>query len=106
MNKLAEGQKFMALGDFDYSDDNTLLAYTTDVNGHRDYDFHLKNLADGRGNQDAHRQGQRLTWAADNKTIFYVTEDDAKRSDKVCTATRSAKSTDAASTRKRTNSST
>ena len=48
VNALAQGQKFMAVGSFEYSDDNTLLAYTTDVNGHRDYDFHLKDLGTGK----------------------------------------------------------
>ncbi|MEP6821763.1 MAG: oligopeptidase B, partial [Chthoniobacterales bacterium] len=47
VNELAEGKKFMAVQSFTYSDDNTLLAYATDTNGHRDYDFHLKNLATG-----------------------------------------------------------
>src|SRR5947209_7666161 len=32
VNHLAAGQKFMALGAFEYSDDNALLAYSTDVN--------------------------------------------------------------------------
>ncbi len=83
VNALAEGQKFMALGDFDYSDDNTLLAYITDVNGHRDYDFHLKNLATGEEIKTPVGKVNSVTWAADNKTLFFVTEDEAKRSDKV-----------------------
>ncbi len=83
VNKLAEGQKFMALGDFDYSDDNTMLAYSTDVNGHRDYDFHLKNLATGEEIKTPIGKVASITWAADNKTIFFVTEDESKRSDKV-----------------------
>ena len=83
VNKLAEGQKFMAVGDFDYSDDNTMLAYSTDVNGHRDYDFHLKNLATGEEIKTPIGKVASITWAADNKTVFFVTEDEAKRSDKV-----------------------
>ena len=80
VNKLSEGQKFMALGTFEYSDDNALLAYSTDVNGHRDYDFHLKNLATGEEIKTPVGKVADLAWAADNKTLFYVTEDDAKRS--------------------------
>ena len=80
VNKLAEGQKFMALGAFEYSDDNGLLAYSTDVNGHRDYDFHLKDLGTGEEIKTPIGKVADLTWAADNKTLFYVTEDDAKRS--------------------------
>ncbi len=80
VNKLAEGQKFMSLRVFAYSDDNALLAYSTDVNGHRDYDFHLKNLATGEEIKTPIGKVGDVTWAADNQTIFYATEDDAKRS--------------------------
>ena len=83
VNRLAEGQKFMALGDFDYSDDNTMLAYSSDVNGHRDYDFHLRNLATGEEIKTPLGKVASITWAADNRTLFVVTEDEAKRSDKV-----------------------
>ncbi len=80
VNKLSEGQKFMSLGVFQYSDDNALLAYSTDVNGHRDYDFHLRNLGTGEEIKTPVGKVADLSWAADNKTLFYVTEDDAKRS--------------------------
>ena len=84
VNQLAAGQKFMALGDFEYSDDNTMLAYSTDVNGHRDYDFHLKNLTTGEEIKTPIGKVAGITWAADNLTLFYVTEDpETKRSDKV-----------------------
>jgi oligopeptidase B len=83
VNRLAEGQKFMALGAFTYSDDNNLLAYSTDVNGHRDYDFHLKNLITGEEIKTPIGKVVDIVWAADNKTIFYVTEDEAKRSNRL-----------------------
>ena len=79
VNELARGQKFMAVQAFEYSDDNTLLAYSTDVNGHRDYVFHLKNLVTGEEVKTPIGKVADLTWAADNKTIFFVTEDAAKR---------------------------
>ncbi len=83
VNRLAEGQKFMALGAFDYSDDNRLLAYATDVDGHRDYDFHLKNLATGEEIKTPIGKIADVTWAADNRTLYFATEDEAKRSDKI-----------------------
>ncbi len=83
VNHLAEGQKFMALGSFEYSDDNTLLAYATDVNGHRDYDFHLKNLATGEEIKTPIGKVADVGWAGDNRTVFFVTEDEAKRSNKL-----------------------
>jgi oligopeptidase B len=79
VNRLAEGHPFIALGAFEYSDDNALLAYSTDVNGHRDYDFHLKNLATGKEIKTPIGKVAELNWAADNKTLFYLTEDEAKR---------------------------
>ncbi|MBV9997663.1 MAG: S9 family peptidase [Verrucomicrobia bacterium] len=80
VNRLAEGQKFMELGAVAYSDDNALLAYSTDVTGHRDYDFHLKDPATGKEIKTPIGKVADLAWAADNRTIFYVVEDDAKRS--------------------------
>ncbi|MEO5720186.1 MAG: S9 family peptidase [Chthoniobacterales bacterium] len=79
VNALAQGQKFMAVGSFDYSDDNSLLAYTTDIDGHRDYDFHLKNLATGAEIKTPLGKVADLAWAADNKTLFYLTQNEAKR---------------------------
>ena len=79
VNELAKGQKFMSVHSFEYSDDNTLLAYSTDVNGHRDYDFHLKNLATGEEVRTPLGKVADLVWAADNKTLFFTTQDDAKR---------------------------
>ncbi len=79
VNALAQGQKFMAVGSFEYSDDNTLLAYTTDVNGHRDYDFHLKDLGTGKEVKTPLGKVADLSWAADNKTIFFVMQNEAKR---------------------------
>ena len=79
VNELARGQKFMAVQAFEYSDDNTLLAYSTDVNGYRDYVFHLKNVVTGEAVKTPIGKVADLTWAADNKTIFFVTEDAAKR---------------------------
>ncbi len=80
VNKLAEGQKFMTLGHVDWSDDNQLLAYSTDTDGHRDYDFHLKNFASGEEIKTPIGKVADFVWAADNKTIFFITEDKAKRS--------------------------
>jgi len=82
VNELAQGQKFMAVNSFAYSDDNAMLAYSSDVNGHRDYDFHLKNLASREEIKTPIGKVADLAWAADNKTIFFVTEDEAKRSNR------------------------
>lgn len=79
VNALVQGRKFMAVNSVVYSDDNTLLAYATDINGHRDYDFQLKNLLTGEMMKTPIGKVASVVWGADNKTIFFVTEDPAKR---------------------------
>lgn len=84
VNELAKGEKFMSLGSFEVSDDSKLLAYTTDNVGFRQYKLHIKDLATGRLRSDTALRVDDLTWAADNETLFYTTEDPlTKRADKV-----------------------
>jgi oligopeptidase B len=84
LNELAKGQKFMAVGSFAPSDDGTLLAYTTDNTGYRQYTLQIKNLTTGALLPEKIERVDDLAWATDNKTIFYVTEDaTTKRNDKM-----------------------
>ena len=79
LNAMAVGHPFMSLGAFEYSDDNTLLAYSTDTDGHRDYDFHLKNLATGAEIKTPVGKVDEIVWTPDSTTLFYSVEDEAKR---------------------------
>ncbi len=79
LNELAKGQKFLGLGAFVVSDDTNLLAYSTDVTGFREYTLHVKDLRTGALLPDTIAKVSSILWAADNKTLFYVTEDAAKR---------------------------
>jgi oligopeptidase B len=82
VNELAKGEKFMSLGATDVSDDSNLLAYTSDNVGFRQYKLHIKDLRTGMLLPDTADRVDSLTWAADNKTLFYSTEDaQTKRSD-------------------------
>ena len=84
VNELAKGEKFMSLGGATVSDDNTLLAYTTDNVGFRQYKLHIKDLRSGRVLPDTAERVTSLIWVADNKTLFYGTEDaTTKRSDTI-----------------------
>ncbi|HSP16925.1 MAG TPA: S9 family peptidase [Thermoanaerobaculia bacterium] len=74
LNKLAEGQKFMALGAFEPSDDGSLLAYTTDNTGYRQYTLHVKDLRTGEVLPDTAPRVNDLMWAKDNKTLLYTQE--------------------------------
>ena len=80
-NEMARNLKFLALGPAALSDDNQLLAYSTDTTGFRQFDLHLKNLRTGAVLADTAPRVTSMAWAADNKTLFYTVEDPvAKRS--------------------------
>jgi len=83
VNQLAEGKKFMSLGDVAVSDDTKVLAFTTDDNGYRQYKLYIKNLGTGDVTGPIAERVTSLEWAKDNKTLFYSTENDAKRSDRI-----------------------
>jgi len=79
LNKLSEGQKFMALGAYTVSDGGDLLAYSTDSTGFREYTLRIKNLRTGELLPDRIEKTGSVVWAEDNETLFYTTEDHAKR---------------------------
>ncbi|HLI76676.1 MAG TPA: S9 family peptidase, partial [Acidobacteriaceae bacterium] len=84
VNKLAEGQAFMAVGYSVISPDGRLLAYTTDNTGFRQYTLHIKDLETGDLLPDTAERVGSLAWAADSQTLFYVTEDEqTKREDRL-----------------------
>ncbi len=79
LNELAKGHKFLSRGAYAVSDDTHLLAYSTDVTGFRHYTLSIKDLRTGALLPDRIEKVNAVAWAADNKTLFYVTEDAAKR---------------------------
>jgi oligopeptidase B len=82
LNQLAEGKKFVGLGAFELSDDQNLLAFTTDYVGFRQFSLHVKDLRTGAVLPDTTERVDTVRWAADNRTLFLTTEDAVtKRSD-------------------------
>jgi oligopeptidase B len=79
LNVLAEGHTFMSLGAYAVSDDGTLLAYSTDSSGFRQYDLFIKDLRTGQSGPAVAQKTGSVAWAADNRTLFYTVEDEAKR---------------------------
>jgi len=79
LNELAEGKEYMSLGPYTVSDDNQLLAYATDETGFREYTLYIKDLRTGELLPDTIEKVGAVVWAADNRTIFYTTEDHTKR---------------------------
>jgi oligopeptidase B len=82
LNELAKGLKFLSLSGYRVSDDGNLLAYSTDNTGYRQYTLYIKDLRTGALLPEKIERVDTVMWAPDNKTIFYVTEDNVtKRSD-------------------------
>jgi oligopeptidase B len=79
LNALAAGHPFFALGMAVVSDDGHLLAYTTDLTGFRQYTLSVKDLRTSALLPDRIEKVASIAWAADDRTLFYVTEDAAKR---------------------------
>lgn len=75
LNALAEGHAYLALGDYETSPDGTLLAYTTDTTGYRQYRLHVKDLAGGRDLEITAERVTSVAWAADGRTLFFTQED-------------------------------
>ena len=78
-NQLAEGQAFFAIGATDISDDGRWLAYTTDTTGFRQYTLHIKDLETGETLPGEVERVGSVTWAADNRTLFYSVEDEEQK---------------------------
>ena len=81
-NAMAEGRKFFSVGVALPSDDNRLLAYTTDLTGYRQYTLRIKDLSTGQLLSEKFERVDGVVWSTDNKTIFFVTENEVtKRQD-------------------------
>jgi len=79
MNELAKGHKFASLGLMDVSPDGRRLAYSVDFTGYRQYTLHVKDLASGALLPDVAERVTSTAWASDNKTLFYVEEDEVTK---------------------------
>lgn len=79
LNALAEGRSFLGLGLFSVSDDNHLLAYSTDTTGFRQYTLHVKDFRTGQLLPERISRVTSVAWAADNRTLFYTVEDETTK---------------------------
>jgi oligopeptidase B len=80
INELAAGHDYFRVGAFNVSPDHNLLAYSVDLNGAELYTLHVKDLRTGKLLPDEVRDITGATaWASDNKTLFYVRDDSARR---------------------------
>jgi oligopeptidase B len=79
LNALAAGHSFLSLGAFAVSDDNSLLAYSLDTTGFRQYTLQIKDLRIGQTLPERIERATSAAWAADNRTLFYTVEDETTK---------------------------
>ena len=79
LNQLAEGHSYLGLGSFDASQDNHLLAYSTDTTGFRQYTLRVKDLRTGDTWPERMERVTSVAWASDNRTLFYTVEDETTK---------------------------
>jgi oligopeptidase B len=83
-NERAEGKRYHSLGTFQVSPDQRLLAFSEDTTGAEYYTLRVKDL--GTGEMLADRIDSvhfSVTWAADNRTLFYTRTDASQRPDRL-----------------------
>lgn len=73
VSEMAKGFNFYAIGDYSVSENNKILAYSEDTLSRRKYTIKFKSLVDDKVYTDeiGNNTGG-ITWASDNKTIFYT----------------------------------
>jgi oligopeptidase B len=79
LNALARNHAYFAVDAFVVSDDGDYLAYSVDTTGFREYTLRVKDLRRDIDGPESIDKVSSVAWAADGTTLFYVTDDDAKR---------------------------
>ncbi|MCP1383182.1 S9 family peptidase [Runella salmonicolor] len=84
-NKMAKGKPAFIFGGFEISDDNNIMAYVSNTTGsYAEYELKFKDLRTGKELPDKiARMAGGITWAADNKTVFYNVPNAALRSHRI-----------------------
>ncbi|MDZ4751970.1 MAG: S9 family peptidase [Flavobacteriales bacterium] len=72
----AKGKDYWAVGGMSISEDNQILAFSEDIVSRRQYTIQFRNLATGKEySEKIINTTGGITWAADNKTVFYTMQD-------------------------------
>ncbi len=80
LNRMAEGKPYLSMPMREVSPDGAHVAFATDQTGGRDYVLQVRDIASGRDLDWQVPEVSSAAWAADSRTLFYVTMDGAKRS--------------------------
>jgi oligopeptidase B len=72
-NQLGQGHSYFAVGGYEVSDNNEVLAYGVDTVSRRLYTLRFKNLKTGQlYPEKIPNTSGNAVWAADNQTVFYA----------------------------------
>ncbi len=83
-NKMAEGYPYFHIGSWEVSPDNEMLVYSIDTVSRRKYTLHFKNLKTGKVlEENIPNTSGNVTWANDNKTVFFAIKDETLRPYKI-----------------------
>jgi oligopeptidase B len=75
-NEMGQGESYFDIGDFEVSDNNEVLAYSTDTVSRRLYTLRFRNLKTGElYPEEIPNISGEAVWAADNQTVFYTKKD-------------------------------
>lgn len=83
-NEMAEGHAYFAIGGMSISSNNNLMAYSIDTVSRRQYTIYFKDLTTGKiFEENIKNTTGSITWANDNKTVYYSLKDETLRSYKI-----------------------
>ncbi len=83
-NEMAKSHAFFHIGGWEVSSNNEFLVYTVDTISRRKYTIHFKNLKTGKTyTENIPNTSGNVTWANDNKTVFYTIKDETLRPFKI-----------------------
>ncbi|TMW66488.1 hypothetical protein Poli38472_004253 [Pythium oligandrum] len=82
-NEIAKGQNHCDVSNVRPSPDHRYLAYMVDFNGYETYTGFIKDLKTGKLLPDRLENISSLQWGADSSEIFYATQDEAHRQNKL-----------------------
>lgn len=83
-NKMARGYAYFHIGGWEVSYNNEFLVFSVDTVSRRKYNIYFKNLITGEVlSETIPNTSGNVTWANDNKTVFYAIKDETLRPHKI-----------------------
>ena len=83
LNELASGYEFYDVSNIEVSPNHQYIAFAFDTTGAEHYTLAVKSIKENTFLSDTSYPVDDLVWANDNNTLFYITENDSGRSDKL-----------------------